>query len=78
MKEKRWLLVIIIYTLLLLYVGLWSELVGRIKFNQWDIIGANGRVTNHNLYSNLYILGLVLIAVILCLKYLVKKYLKIS
>jgi hypothetical protein len=35
---------------------------------------AKGIVTNHNHYSNLYIPGLVLIAVILCLKYLVKKY----
>ena len=78
MKIKSWLLVIIIYTLLLLYVGLWSEFAGRIKFNQWDIIGARGRITNHNLYSNLYILGLVFIAVILCLKYLVKKYFKSS
>jgi hypothetical protein len=66
MKIKPWLLVIIIYTLLLLYLGLWSELAGRIKFNQWDIIGfgAKGRVTNHNLYSNFYLLGLVLIMVI--------------
>jgi hypothetical protein len=66
MKIKPWLLVIIIYTLLLLYLGLWSELAGRIKFNQWDIIGigAKGRVTNHNLYSNFYLLGLVLIMII--------------
>ena len=76
MKVKRWLLVIIIYTLLLLYVGLWSELAGRIKFNQWDIIGAKGRVTNHNLYSNLYILGIVLIAVIFYFKYFVRRYFK--
>jgi hypothetical protein len=75
---KTKVLVFTIYTLTILYLGLWSELVGRIKFNQWDIIGANGRVTNHNLYSNLYILGIVLIAVIICLKYLVKKYLKSS
>jgi hypothetical protein len=66
MKIKPWLLVIIIYTLLLLYLGLWSELAGRIKYNQWDIIGigARFRVTNHNLYSNFYLLGLVLIMVI--------------
>ena len=76
MKVKIWLLVIIIYTLLLLYSGLWSELAGRIKFNQWDIIGARGRVTNHNLYSNLYILGIVLIAVIFYFKYLVRRYFK--
>ena len=74
MKMKRWLLVIIIYTLLLLYAGLWSELAGRIKFNQWDIIGAKGRVTNHNLYSNLYILGIVLITALLCFKKLIKRY----
>ena len=76
MKVKIWLLVIIIYTLLLLYSGLWSELAGRIKFNQWDIIGAKGRVTNHNLYSNLYILGIVLIAVIFYFKYFVRRYFK--
>jgi hypothetical protein len=66
MKIKPWLLLIIIYTLLLLYAGLWSELAGRIKYNQWDIIGigAKGRVTNHNLYSNFYLLGLVLIMAI--------------
>jgi uncharacterized BrkB/YihY/UPF0761 family membrane protein len=62
MKIKPWL-ILIIYTLLLLYLGLWSELAGRIKFNQWDIIAASGRVTNHNLYSNLYLLGLLFIIV---------------
>ena len=75
---KTKVLVFTIYTLTILYLGLYSELVGRIKFNQWDIIGARGRVTNHNLYSNLYILGIVIIAVILYLKYLVKKYFKSS
>lgn len=75
MINKTWV-IIIIYTLLLLYIGLWSELAGRIKFNQWDIIGPKGRVTNHNLYSNLYILGIVLIAVILSFKYLISKYIK--
>jgi hypothetical protein len=75
MKIKTWV-IIVIYTLLLFYMGLWSELTGRIKFNQWDIIGANGRVTNHNIYSNLYILGIVLIAVILYFKYLISKYIK--
>lgn len=75
MKIKTWV-IIVIYTIFLLYMGLWSELAGRIKFNQWDIIGARGRITNHNLYSNLYILGLVLIAVILYLKYLISKYIK--
>ena len=70
MKIRTWLLVIIIYTLLLLYLGLWSELAGRIRFNQWDIIGigARFRVTNHNLYSNLYLIGLVLIMVIIFFK----------
>jgi len=58
----------------MLYLGLWSELASRIKFNQWDIIGARGRVTNHNLYSNLYILGVILIAALLCFKKLVKRY----
>ena len=75
MKIKTWV-IIVIYTILLLYMGLWSELAGRIKFNQWDIIGAKGRVTNHNIYSNLYILGIVLIAVILYFKYLISKYIK--
>jgi hypothetical protein len=60
----------------MLYLGLWSELAGRIKFNQWDIIGAKGRITNHNLYSNLYILGLVLIISILFFKHLVMRYFK--
>ena len=71
MKIRTWLLVIIIYTLLLLYLGLWSELAGRIRFNQWDIIGIGTRfrVTNHNLYSNLYLLGIVFILVI---SYLIK------
>jgi hypothetical protein len=67
MKIKPWLLVIIIYTLLLLYLGLWSELAVRIKYNQWDIIGIGHRfrgVTNHNLYSKFYLLGLVLIMAI--------------
>jgi hypothetical protein len=62
MKIKPWL-ILIIYTLLLLYAGLWSELTSRVKFNDWDIIGANGRVTNHNLYSNLYLFGLLFIIV---------------
>ena len=70
MKIKPWI-ILIIYTLLLLYLGLWSELAGRIRFNQWDIIGigARFRVTNHNLYSNLYLLGIVFILVI---SYLIK------
>lgn len=76
MKIKTLLQVIIIYTFLILYAGLWSELSGRIKFNQWDIIGAKGRITNHNLYSNLYIIGLVLMAVILSIKNLIIKYIK--
>lgn len=76
MKIKTLLQVIIIYTFLILYAGLWSELSGRIKFNQWDIIGAKGRITNHNLYSNLYIIGLVLMAVILSIKNLISKYIK--
>lgn len=74
MKPK--LLVIFIFTLIMLYIGLWSELAGRIKYNQWDIIGAKGRITNHNLYSNLYIIGIVLMAVILSIKNLISKYIK--
>lgn len=78
MKIKTVLILIILYTISILYAGLWSELAVRIKFNQWDIIGlgAKGRVTNHNLYSSLYILGIVLIAVILFFKYLISKYVK--
>lgn len=75
MKIKTWV-IIVIYTIFLLYMGLWSELAGRIKFNQWDIIGAKGRVTNHNIYSNLYILGIVLIAGISYFRYLISKYIK--
>ena len=75
MKIKPWL-ILIIYTLLLLYAGLWSELTSRVKFNDWDIIGTNGRVTNHNLYSNFYILGIVLIAALFCFKKLIKGYIK--
>ena len=65
MKIKTWV-IIVIYTILLLYMGLWSELAGRIKFNQWDIIGigARFRVTNHNLYSNFYIIGIIFILII--------------
>jgi nitric oxide reductase large subunit len=78
MKIKTLLLIIILYTILILYAGLWAELTGRIKFNQWDIIGlgAKGRVTNHNLYSSLYIISIVLIAVILLFKYLISKFIK--
>jgi len=72
MKIKTLIIIIIIYTLFLLYLGLWSELASRIKFNQWDIIGARGRVTNHNLYSNFYILGIVLIAALFYFKKLIK------
>ncbi len=75
MKIKPWL-ILITYTLLLLYLGLWSELAGRIRFNQWDIIGigARFRVTNHNLYSNLYLLGIVFIIVISYLIKLIRNY----
>lgn len=58
--NKKLLLFFFFYTLFSLYAGLWSELAGRIKFNQWDIFGHNGRVTNHNLYSNLYLFGVLL------------------
>lgn len=77
MKIKTWG-IIVIYTLLLLSMGLWAELAGRIKFNQWDIIGlgVKGRVTNHNLFSSLYILGIVLTAVILYFKNPISKYIK--
>jgi hypothetical protein len=58
--NKKLLLFFFLYTLFSLYAGLWSELAGRIKFNQWDIFGPKGRVTNHNLYSNLYLVGILL------------------
>ncbi len=60
MKSKSLLFIIGIFTTFLLYMGLWSELIERIKFNQWDIFGPKGRVTNHNLYSNLYLVGILL------------------
>ncbi len=75
MKPK--LLVILIFTLIMLYIGLWSELVGRIKFNQWDIIGPKGRVTNHNLYSNLYMIG-ILIFFLIYISVKIKRYLKLN
>ena len=69
-RNNTSIILFLLFTFFMLYVGLWSELAGRIRFNQWDIIGigARFRVTNHNLYSNLYLLGLVLIMVIIFLK----------
>lgn len=75
MKILTLLLVIIIYSIILLYAGLWLELAGRIKFNQWDIIGPKGRVTNHNLYSNLYLIG-ILSFLIFYISVKLKTYLK--
>lgn len=72
MKIKPWIL-ILIYTLFILYIGLWTELAGRIKFNQWDIIGPKGRTTNHNLYSNLYLVGLLFLLVYNIYYYFKKK-----
>ena len=65
-RNNTSIILFLLFTFFMLYVGLWSELAGRIKFNQWDIIGtgAKGRVTNHNLYSNFYLIGLALIMVI--------------
>ncbi len=54
---KYLLICFALYTILIFYAGLGSELIFRIKFNQWDIFGYTGRVTNINLFSNLYILG---------------------
>jgi len=73
-RNNTFIILFLLFTFFMLYLGLWSELAGRIKFNQWDIIGAKGRVTNHNLFSNLYILGIVLIAALLCFKKLIKRY----
>lgn len=72
--KKISLLSFIIVTILFLYVGLFDELYNRYKFNQWDIIGAKGRVTNHNLYTNIYIRGIILFLVISYFIKLFKKY----
>lgn len=61
MKKMTFYLIVILYTAFMLYEGLWSEIKGRVKFNNWNIIGAHGRVTNFNLMSNTYILGLIII-----------------
>jgi nitric oxide reductase large subunit len=75
-QYNTFIILFLLFTFFMMYVGLWSELTSRIKFNQWDIIGAHGRVTNHNLYSNLYILGIVFIVIILYFKHLIRRYLK--
>jgi hypothetical protein len=61
---KYLLLCFVLYTILVLYSGLGSELIYRFKFSDWDIFGAHGRVTNINLYSNFYILGAVLFLIV--------------
>jgi hypothetical protein len=61
MNKMTFYLIVILYTAFMLYEGLWSEIKARIKFNNWYIIGAHGRVTNFNLFSNTYILGLIII-----------------
>jgi hypothetical protein len=61
---KYLLLCFVLYTILVLYLGLGSELIYRFKFNDWDIFGAYGRVTNINLFSNFYILGAVLFLIV--------------
>lgn len=53
--RKITILIFILLTILILYAGLWDELANRVRFNKWDIIGTKGRVTNYNLYSNLYL-----------------------
>ena len=60
--KKISLFIFILLTILILYAGLWDELANRVKFNKWDIIGTKGRVTNQNIFSNLY-----LCVVLLCL-----------
>lgn len=74
MKRNKTFAIIVFFTFFMLYAGLWSELAGRFKFNQWDIIGAKGRVTNHNLYSNIYIIGIVVILVIPYFIKLIRRY----
>jgi hypothetical protein len=78
-RYNTFIILFLLFTFFMMYVGLWSELTSRIKFNKWDIIGIGARyrgVTNHNLYSNLYILGIVLIVIILYFKHLIRRYLK--
>ena len=53
--KKISLFIFILLTILILYAGLWDELANRVKFNKWDIIGTKGRVTNQNIFSNLYL-----------------------
>ena len=60
----KYLLSFVIYTILVLYLGLGSELIYRFKYNDWNIFGAYGRVTNINLFSNFYILGAVLFLIV--------------
>lgn len=73
--KKISLLIFILITILILYSGLWDELVNRFKFNQWDIIGPKRRVTNHNLYSNLYLV-VIIIFLTFYISDKIKRYLK--
>jgi hypothetical protein len=57
--RRKILLIFSMFTLFMLYIGLWNEMKSRIRFNQWDIIGPTWRVTNHNFYSNIYIIGVL-------------------
>lgn len=60
-RNNTFTLLFLLFTFFMLYIGLWSELVHRVKFNSWDIIGVRVRVTNSNLFSSLYILGLFIL-----------------
>ena len=73
MKKMTFYLIVILYTAFMLYEGLWSEIKARIKFNNWNIIGAHGRVTNFNLFSNTYILGILLIVMLNLILKLIRK-----
>ena len=57
---KYLLLFVVLWTILIYYIGLGAEILGRFKHHNWNIIGSYGRVTDANLYSNLYLIGLCL------------------
>ena len=76
LMKKISILTFIILTIIILYVGLFDELFNRYKFNQWDIIGNKGRVTNHNLFSNLYLFLVLLYLFFYLLVKLKNRYLK--
>ena len=74
--RKITILIFILLTILILYAGLWNELANRVRFNKWDIIGTKGRVTNHNLYSNMYLFVVLLFLMLHLFDIIKKKYFK--